>query len=207
MINITIYLEARITQEALASVISALTGPQSLTINQAAGEAVREDAMEYHREFDAQGGWRGKRYMAGSPRAGDFGARVAQGWFLDEVRQDGITIINNAEHFAFKVRGGTITPKRWDFLTIPMVPEARGLYARDYVRITGRKLFRPRKKGGEKMRILAEKTNGPKGFRAVYALKESVTQAPWPNALPPEGRLESVYVRSYEAGLTKTLTS
>jgi len=65
----------------------------------------------------------------------------------------------------------TIKPKRWDFLTIPLVPEAKGLYAAAYVRKTGKKLFRPRRSNGTLCHVLSAKDPSQKcGFRNIYIL-------------------------------------
>lgn len=104
---------------------------------------------------------------------------TASGWSITKANRAGVTFSNGAIGLAHKVTGGTIRAKRRKFLTIPIVPEAHAVSARDYSRRIS-PLFRV--KG-----VLAEKDdNDPDGIRAVYALKKSVTQKPWPNALPPE---------------------
>lgn len=209
MIEITVdQKELRAVTSALRAARDAMTGDQSLHLMEQAGEAARVTASEYHDEYDAQGNWKGERYLGGSPRAGAFAARIAKGWFLGEVTKDSASIVNNAEHYAFKVRGGKITPKRARFLTIPMIREAAGLHVRDYIRITGRKLFRPgRKREGSRLTegrmVLSEMTT--QGLRNVYALKASVTQRPWPNALPSEDRIATAFVTTYKKELLKLL--
>ncbi len=219
MIRIDIDLDAAIATETLRELVSALTDSDAVSLNRKAGEAVRGEAAEYHREFDAAGGWKGKRYLGGNPRAGEFGARVAQGWMLSDVQRDGLTISNSAEHLSHKVTGGTITPKRARALTIPLIREASGITARDYVRITGNKLFTIKGKSALFERIdtvtsgsargrrgqAAASAIRKSGIRPVFALVRSVTHRPWPNALPPEGRLADTYVRAYKDGLTEIL--
>lgn len=218
MMTITINFDSSIADQALRTVISGLSGPEAIELNRIAGEAARNYAVEYHIGFDERGGWRGKRYMGPGERSGAFGARVAQGWILGNVLQNGATLVNNAEHLAFKVSGGTITPKRARSLTIPKVPEARGLLARDYVRITGRKLFTIKGKDalferrenvfagsrGRRQQAGATQIRGS-GVRAIYALRQSVTMQPWPNALPSEEKLTETFVRAYSDGLTQKL--
>jgi hypothetical protein len=104
---------------------------------------------------------------------------TASGWSTTKANASGVTFSNGAIGLAHKVTGGTIRAKRRKFLTIPIVPEAHGVSARDYSR-----RFSPlfRVKG-----VLAEKDeNAESGIRPVYALKNSVTHKPWPGALPPE---------------------
>jgi hypothetical protein len=187
---------------ALRDFIGALTGSQSSTLNQQGGKSAQNAAIAYHHEFDKAGGWLGKRHLGSvSGEGGSFGAAVAQGWSLAEVTAGGATISNDADHYAFKVSGGTIVPKRWDYLTLPLIPEAKGLLARTYARKTGRKLFRPRRKDGSLARVLAETVEGGKGFRSVYALMESVTMGPWPGALPHEDLLAGAFMEGFYDGL------
>lgn len=218
MMQINVNIESDEVVRALSVIRSALDGPQSESLTRAGGEAARDTASRYHATFDSEGGWKGTRYLGPGQRAGEFGSRVARGWFLGAVTKDGATIFNNAEHFAFKVTGGTITPKRAKALTIPLIAEARGLYARDYVRVTGRKLFLSKSKNALLERI-QQATTGSRGrrgqagastirsspVRAVYALVKSVTQRPWPNAMPPEDELSNAFVSSYKDALIRII--
>ena len=130
--------------EALAAVISALTVPQAAELSEQGGVAARNAAVKYHREFDQSGGWRGKRYLGPGPNDGSsFGADVARGWALESFTSGGAVIANDATYYKFKVTGGTITPKRAKFLTIPLIQEAKGLYTSVYQQNTGKRLFRP----------------------------------------------------------------
>jgi hypothetical protein len=215
MMRITVSVEGDDALRAVQALRNALTGAEAEGLARAGGESARDAASRYHVAFDAAGGWKGRRHLGDHPRSGEFGARVARGWFLGDVTRDTATIINNAEHYAFKVSGGVITPKRAKALTIPLVKEAAGIYARDYVRITGRKLFTIRGKsalferiGGE---ITGERGRGRGGagatrirttnIRAVYALVRSVTQRPWPNAIPDEETIADAFLDRYKDAL------
>ena len=104
---------------------------------------------------------------------------TASGWSVTRATGSSVTFANGAIGLAHKVTGGTIRAKRRKFLTIPLVPKAHNVRARDYSQNVS-PLFRV--KG-----VLAEKDeNAESGIRPVYALKQSVTHKPWPNALPPE---------------------
>tara|TARA_R110000822_G_scaffold4466_8_gene19200 strand:- start:1793 stop:2410 length:618 start_codon:yes stop_codon:yes gene_type:complete len=104
---------------------------------------------------------------------------TASGWSLTKSSGNSVTFANAAIGLAHKITGGTIRAKRRKFLTIPIVPQAHGVSARDYS-LNISPLFRV--KG-----VLAEKDdNAESGIRPVYVLKKSVTQKPWPGALPPE---------------------
>ena len=216
--KINVNVESDEVVRALSAIRSALDGPQSESLTRAGGEAARDTAGRYHATFDAEGGWKGRRYLGPGQRAGEFGSRVARGWMMGEVTKDSATLFNNAEHFAFKVTGGTITPKRAKALTIPLIAEARGLYARDYVRITGRKLFLSKSKNAllERIETIETGSRGRRGqagasnirsspVRAVYALMKSVTQRPWPNAMPPEDELSNSFVNSYKDALIRMI--
>lgn len=104
--------------------------------------------------------------------------RVESSWFVGRVTGNGARFSNGTIGLTHKVTGGTIKAKRKKFLTIPVIPEAHGVSAKDYAR-QYKPLFAA--KG-----FLMEATDDPEKPRAVYALKKSVTQNPWPGALPPE---------------------
>lgn len=186
--------------QALRNLINSLTGQQATEINEVAGRAAVNAAIKYHREFDKAGGWRGKRYIGSNRSDGSsFGSDVARGWFFKESDKTGAVIANNADHYAFKVTGGTITPKRAKFLTIPLIREAAGLYASVYQQNTGRRLFRPKGKN-----VLMERTEDGKA-RSVYALVKSVTMGPWPRAVPDDDLIATAFVSRWKAELSELI--
>lgn len=187
---------------ALAALISSLTGPQSVELSEQGGIAARNAATKYHREFDQGNGWRGNRYLGSSrPGGGSFGSDVARAWALASFTSDGAVISNAAPFYRHKVEGGTLVPKRGEFLTIPLIPEASGIRASVYQENSGKRLFRPRGKN-----VLMEST-GSGTVRAVYALVRSITQAPWPNALPPSEAIAAAYTNQYRTSLLERLNS
>lgn len=204
---------------ALRKVIQGLTGDEASALNERGGRAAVLAASQYHREFDQSGGWRGARYLGPSQNEGsDFGSAVAAGWNFQSSERDGATISNNATHYAFKVRGGTIAPKRAKALTIPLIREARGLYASVYEQNTGRKLFISKSRNALLERVEGT-TTGARGrrrtagssairtnqVRAVYALVKSVTQPPWPGAVPPDEVFTTAFVTEYREGLAELI--
>lgn len=217
-----IQIDVNVTSSAgpmLREMIAALTGSQLVELNEQGGRAAVNAAAAYHREYDSAGGWRGKRYMG--PSGGDgsgFGAGVARGWSLQSFDRDGAVIGNDADYYAFKVTGGTILPKRAKNLTIPLIPEARGLYASVYAQNTGHRLFTIRGKHALFER-LDEITSGARGrrgqagaaairkhpIRAVYALVKSVTMGPWKGALPPEAELSVAFSERFRAGVAEII--
>ena len=149
-----IQITANITDSVspmLRDIISGLSGPKREEINEAAGRAAVNAAVKYHHEFDDKRGWKGERYLGPSQGNGSkFGSDVAAGWFFRGSDSDGATIANHATHYAFKVTGGTIIPKRGKALTIPLIPEAKGYSgAASYQQDTGRRLFKPKGKNVE----------------------------------------------------------
>ena len=171
-------------------------GPANRTrMNRIAGRAALNGVRKYHADFNNAGRW--SRRGGG---ASEFGADVVRGWGLAKADATGATLSNQAPHFAFKIEGGTIRPKRRQALTVPLVAEARGRFAEVYEQVTGRQLFRP--KGTN---ILAEKTSDAKGFRAVYALVKSVTHKPTPGAMPPDRVFVQPYVQSILDQLRRAL--
>ena len=101
---------------------------------------------------------------------------VANGWSQTMPTPKRAEFINKAIGFAHKVTGGKITPKRKKMLTIPVIPQAHGLTARTFSK-TIAPLFRV------KNALVMSTADG--GIKPVFALRKSVTQAPWKGALPP----------------------
>jgi hypothetical protein len=117
-------------------------------------------------------------------------------WFIKSTTAKGALIENDTVGLSHKITGGTITAKRKKFLTIPVVPEAHNQSAKDFSRNVS-PLFRVKN-------ILAysvDDGSGGKTIKAAYVLKKSVTQKPWPGALPPE----QGYVNAFMAGILESL--
>ena len=185
--------------DELAAFVRALSGSQMTELNEVAGRTAANEARDYHREFDARGGWRGPRSRGHGPTK--YGEDVATRWIFQSASPTGAVISNATPHFAFKVSGGTIRPKRVKFLTIPLTAEAKDLTVRTYEQTTGRKLFRPKGK-----HALMER--GPDGkARSVYALVKEVTQRPWPGALPPDDRIAGAFSSGFRAALADLIES
>lgn len=158
-----------------------------------AGRASLNALRKYHREYNSAGRWSRR---GGGPS--EYGESIVRGWGMARVSDTGVVLTNAAPHFRHKITGGTITPKRVKFLTIPLIPEARNRFAETYQRVMGKRLFIP-----HGTNVLAEKDG--KGFRAVYALVKSVTHKPWPNAMPGESVYADPFVRSILDQLRRAL--
>lgn len=100
------------------------------------------------------------------------------GWFMRQSNSFSVNFTNGTIGLAHKVTGGTIRAKRRKFLTIPVDPQAHGLTAKTFSR-TIAPLFQA--KG---MLLYVDEQTAD--VKAAYALKKSVTQRPWPGALPQE---------------------
>ena len=124
--------------------------------------------------------------MAG-PRSNQFWQEVVRGWQDPVVSGKRVVITNTFGLLHWKTTGGTITPKRARMLTIPLVPEAKGLTVAEFVAEEGTPLFRA---GNALCRRIGKK------LEAIYALSASVTQAPWPGAMPPDAELKEVFADS-----------
>ena len=107
-------------------------------------------------------------------------------WFMLQPNSYDVSFQNATIGLAHKVTGGTIRAKRKKFLTIPVDPKAHGLTAKTFSR-TIAPLFQA--KG---MLLYADKKTGD--VKAAYALKKSITQRPWPGALPPEASYLDAFI-------------
>jgi hypothetical protein len=185
---------------------------------QAASEVV-DFLRDYHTAFEER--WKGGHYMQG-PRSGEWAPLIPAGWQPPKVSDDAtFGLINTAPDFNLKVSGGTITSRSGKMLTIPLIPEAKGLTAAEYSAETGFSLFIPRGKnvlakregsegyflgprgGMKKNQMVGGKNPSARGMPIVpvYALVASVTQAPWPGAMPPDEQVQEVF----KGGIMETL--
>jgi len=117
-------------------------------------------------------------------------------WHVQSHNSKSALIENDTIGLSHKITGGTISAKRKKFLTIPVDPLAHNQSAKDFSRNVS-PLFRVKN-------ILAytvDDGNGGKTIKPAYVLKKSVTQAPWPGALPPEQN----YVNAFMNGVLDSL--
>ena len=162
-------------------------------LNKVASRDVLTGVKRYHREYDSRGGWR-----KGGGGGSLFGEEITRAWSVERADSEGVTVVNAGRYFRQKVEGGRIRPKRAPFLTIPLVPEAKGRLARVYEQVTGNKLFKnPRKT------VLMANTSS--GLKAIYAIKDEVNQGPWKGAFPPEEHYLKPYVASIERQIEEEL--
>lgn len=155
-----------------------------------AGHAAADYLRAYHGKMD----WRGPRYM--SPSLG-FAQKVVAGWQDPVVSGNRVTITNTFGLLSWKLTGGTITPVNAQWLTIPLVSEAKGKSVAEFRAGSSTPLFR----AGN---ALCQKISGQ--LVAIYALSKGVTQAPTKGAMPTNEALATVFVSAAKAQLVRTLT-
>jgi hypothetical protein len=156
---------------------------------QRAGQAVTDYLRRYHAGMT----WQGPRYM--SPSLG-FAQKVVAGWQPPVVSGSRVTITNTFGLLKWKITGGTITPVNANFLTIPLVSEAKGKSVAEFRAGSSEPLFRA---GNALCRKLGKR------LEAVYALSKGVTQAPWPGAMPPDEALALVFTEAVNQEIARQL--
>jgi hypothetical protein len=179
-VNVKVSIQESVRFKRKLSEIAALS---SIVLNQA-GRDTADWLRRYHTRFRQK--WQGPRYMVG-PRSNLFWQQVVAGWQGPVVSGKKVTITNTFGLLKWKTTGGTITPKRARMLTIPLVPDAKGLTVAEYEAEEGTPLFRA---GNALCRRIGKR------LEAIYALKGSVTQAPWPDAMPPDDEIKKVFTDS-----------
>lgn len=203
MISITITSDAANTSAFLVSVQGELKRPRALN-----DRLARALAAKLREHFASREGEPNK--MA-APKTG-FWAGVREGTVVGEVSDSGATVrVGVDTHFRIHFLGGVIKPTGGrKFLTIPLIPEARGLRAKVYEDTSGHKLFRlpgsrvlaERTADGDRSTLRQERPamrskNGYKVFalgagttiRPVYALAAEARIPRDPRALPPRKEL------------------
>jgi|SRR6516225_6293939 len=147
---------------------------------EAGSMAVYEFLKAYHGRMD----WKGPHWFSGA-NSGQFARDVVEGWQKPQVSGLSATIENKFGLLSWKISGGTITPRAASRLTIPLISQAKGVRAREFPD----KLFRA---GSALCRDIGRK------LEAVYALKESVTQKPWPHAMPTDEALSAAFMEGVQ---------
>jgi hypothetical protein len=202
------------------ALIGRLVSPKArLAANKVGARAGQQALKKYHRDKGRKM-WLvpGPTHGPGRRQTGWY-RQVSAAWGTANVTADGAQLINGAQFFAHKVKGGVIKAKRVRFLTIPLIPQAHGHTARTYAQENSTKLFTIKgvpilfQKGGKGTQTILSRTAGRRrngkrigleartALTAVFALKKSVTQAPTPGALP----VSEVYAQPYEVAMVTKL--
>jgi hypothetical protein len=193
----SVTIEISVTEDTVTAKLASLDGffsePGAKLLE--AAYAVKEFVQVYHEEFGTR--WRGSHYMSG-PVSGRWETEVAADW-QPPFMVDGNTasVLNTNPTLVHKILGGTIVPVSASMLTIPLVPEAKGIRAAEYEEFVGEKLFRAKN-------VLATKGSG-NDIVPIYALVSSVDQGPWPGAMPPQEELQTIFDKAFEIELDTVL--
>ena len=185
---------------ALQQVLGMLGDQEREDLNRIGAAAAVEGAKDYHRQFDAQGGW----FNLGAPTWGQGRSRtqwprdVARAWATGSVGANKAVIINAHPHYRFKVYGGTIRGNPW--ITIPIDPRAHGRTTKQFERVTGFRLFRPR---GRDVLMFVEVKGTP--AKTAYALKRAVTHERWPGALPVDDVFLEPFIKAVAREIERAL--
>jgi hypothetical protein len=98
-----------------------------------AGQAAKLGMQEYYNDFNLKGGWLNKSLPTHGPgrKSSGFGNLITEGWNVSKADANGFTLNNGAPWFGSKLKDWVQTPKK-TWITIPLVPEAHGVRARDF---------------------------------------------------------------------------
>jgi hypothetical protein len=161
-----------------------------------AGQAALGGVQEYYNEFNTKGGWLNKSLPTHGPgrKSSGFGNLITEGWNVSKASATGFTLNNGAPFFSSKLKDWTQTPKKSNgWITIPLVPEAHGVRARDFPRET---FFWGRT-------IAVKEPSGEN--KAIYALVKSVDHKKVKGALAPEEVYMKPALNSIEEQLERAL--
>ncbi len=195
----SVFIEISVTQDTATAKLAELgriTGDPA-TLLMMSAKKIKDFVQLYHEGFD--GAWRGSHYMSG-PHSGEWEKEVAASWQEPVLIDNHVAmVVNTHPHLAHKITGGTITPVHAKYLTIPLVPEAKGVPAREF----SDSLFVIKTHGPASQGVLAKNVHTGSGKRAgfdvvpIYALVDSVEQYPWPGAMPPQMELQAIFDESF----------
>jgi hypothetical protein len=183
-INVSITPNAQLTTLLRGS--SVIAGPAVL---RRAGQAVSDYLRRYHSGMT----WKGDRWM--SPSLG-FADKVVKGWQPPVVSGNRVTVTNTFGLLKHKITGGPIMPKTAQFLTIPLISEAKGKSVAQFRAGSSEPLFRAGM-------ALCQRIGGR--LTAVYALSKGVTQAPWKDALPSDEAMALVFTMAVNQEIARIL--
>jgi len=132
-------------------------------------------------------------------RKSDFWKSISQATQVASVSEEGAVVTVADKRFRIHYHGGTIRPGPGKkALTIPLIPAARGLFARSYEQATGHELFIIKGRSN-----LYEKTTD--GIRAVYALRKQVTIPRDPDAIPTEAAIAAALTEEAKDWINRNL--
>lgn len=162
---------------------------------QAGAKAVQKEIVTHLRNLESRGnikGWPSQHFFARGATSVEKNVGVAR---LDD-RGAVITIAD--PRFVHRITGGTVTPKRAQFIAIPLTAEAYAVSGKGSLResMPGLKVVKlPR--GLFLVKELSEKTSGRGGVDRIrivllFKLVKSVTHNPHPDEMPNLDKLSEV---------------
>lgn len=184
----------------LKKLLGALGPNERNDLNVIGAQAAVEGAKAYHRDFDSQGGWFNQSRSTWGPgrKRTQWPRDVTRAWARGPVDADRAIILNAHPHYRFKVYGGTIRGRPW--ITLPIDPRAHGRTTKQFERVTGFRLFRPR---GRDILMFVERKGSP--AKVAYALKRAISQNPWPGALPVDDVFLEPFIKAVARELKQAL--
>lgn len=196
------FLRVNVSTSGLDKTVSAMLKLQSPQLRR---KAIAAGAHEAETVVQAYYQNRGRNlWTTGAGPTHGPGRRVTQWWrgteewTVKSSNQSGAILENDHIGLSQKITGGPIRAKRKKFLTIPIHPQAHGLTAKQFSR-TIAPLFIV--KG---VLAMAGENDGDKPIN-VYALKKSIRQDPWPNALPPENSYTTAFMEGVVDSLMRDI--
>jgi hypothetical protein len=145
-----------------------------------------EEIYQFLKDYHSRTDWKEGRWFPGS-QSGQFAEKVVSGWQPPVMHGKSVTITNTFGLLGWKTTGGDITTRGAPYLTIPLIPEARGMSVAQFRSSTGSKPFRA---GNAILRRIGRRVE------AVYALAKSVSQKPYEKAMPPDADIEEIIDRT-----------
>ena len=208
MIAVTVKATPAATREVLVEIDRALSPLTRRRLHKVLAARLANELADHFRTRNAEPNKRGWSKTG-------FWGQVARSTGVTRADEAGAEVSVADQRFRIHVHGGTIKPTGGrKYLTIPLVPEARGLNVASYERKTRKKLFRigrarvlfeTKREGTQPItrRTTASRWDAKSGtrskvtlramtqLRAVYALAKESRIKPDPNALPDPARLEA----------------
>jgi hypothetical protein len=184
----------------LKTLLGFLDDQEREDLNKIGARAAVEGAKDYHRQFDAAGGWFNHSRSTWGPgrQRTQWPRDITRAWATGPTDSNRAIITNSHPHYRFKVYGGTVRGRPW--ITLPIDPRAHGRTTKQFERVTGFRLFRPR---GRDILMFTERKGSP--AKVAYALKRAITQNPWPGALPVDDVFLEPFVKAMAEELDRAL--
>lgn len=218
MISISVKMEPGSVKQITVELTGAVKDLQGL--NSSLAKRLQVELVKHFRSKNAKPNKRGWTKS-------DFWEDIAQDTEIANISEKGATVTVADHRFRIHVTGGVIRPVKAKRLTIPLIPEARGLMASSYARkfnrtlftIPGRNaLFETVKNGTESVigktnvrarrgkRTLTLPLSARSTIRPVYALAAQAKIPADPTALPTAEKLQTALLEEAADWLDATLS-